>query len=148
MKKTICVPALLIVLALTATALSFAEGNALFPKTYELSPSDIERYQNIMQAIVGKEPSWLRHGALSLEEKAQFDLETFGEDREEGIFYNTLPTEADIPKEQALFLAYAAMEDKYGYNDDVLCLFYPDYYFLRQMKTIPFGRWGFIRKTG
>jgi hypothetical protein len=100
-----------------------------FPKTYEISDADAERYGDIMKKAIDTIPPLLRNLYPTIEEKAERWAKNPIIKESHGGFVDGLPTEKDITKEAALYLAYAAMDDKYGYTDDVLCLFYPDFTF-------------------
>jgi hypothetical protein len=106
-----------------------AQEKPAFPKTYEISDSDTERYREIMRKAIDTAPPLVHIVQPTIEEKADRWAKNPITKESYGGFVDGLPTEKDITQEEALFLAYAAMVDKYGYSDDVLCLFYPDFTF-------------------
>jgi hypothetical protein len=132
-KKQNIVISLIMLMSLTISCLFqtavAAQEKPAFPKTYEISDSDVERYSEIMEKAINTAPPLVHILHPTIEEKAEMWAENHITGKSYGGFVDGLPTEKDITKEEALFLAYAAMVDKYGYSDDVLCLFYPDFTF-------------------
>ncbi|MDL2319064.1 4Fe-4S dicluster domain-containing protein [Eubacteriales bacterium OttesenSCG-928-A19] len=99
----------------------------MFPKTYEISDADVLRYEEILRSALDSAPPSMAILHSSVEEKAALWEEyekTLSEDYD-GDAYG-LPSGDALTEEQAIFLAYAAVEDKYGFDEDVLYLFYPD----------------------
>lgn len=106
-----------------------SEEKPSFPKIYEISEPDAERYSEIMKKALDAAPLLVHNLHPTIEEKAEMWAKNHKAGESYGGFVDGLPTEKDITQEEALYLAYAAMEDKYGYSEDVLCLFYPDFTF-------------------
>lgn len=103
------------------------ETPSVFPKTYDISETDAERYQRIRQNAIKNIPIWITKLFPTLEEKAAQwnEIKETISDKYYGIM-NGLPTDDVISEEWAVFLGYAALEERYGYDEDILCVYYPD----------------------
>ena len=105
---------------------AIGEQTPVFPKTYEISKEDMERYQNIREyAIENALSSWSYRFILSVEEKAALWVQSNGSDFQCRVgIVDGLPTEDAISEEWAVYLAYAALEEKYGFDENILCFFH------------------------
>jgi len=105
---------------------AIGEQTPVFPKTYEISKEDMERYQNIREyAIENALSSWSYRFILSVEEKAALWVQSNGGDFQCRVgIVDGLPTEDAISEEWAVYLAYAALEEKYGFDENILCFFH------------------------
>ena len=98
-----------------------------FPKAYKISDTDAKRYQRIRQSAIANIPTWIPRLFPTLEEKVaqwtKFRATTPGK------YYDAIcgfPSEHVISEEWAVFLGYAALEERYGYDEEVLSVYYPD----------------------
>jgi hypothetical protein len=102
------------------------ETPSIFPKTYDISEADAERYQQIRKNAIKNIPKWIPKLFHTLEEKAAQwnEIKETISDEYYGIM-NGLPSDAVISEEWAVFLGYAALEERYGYDEDILSVYYP-----------------------
>ena len=99
---------------------------SIFPKTYELSEADAERYRKIWQNANKDAHAFLAEWFfLTLEEKVAQWIENYKDYENYDGIVDGLPSDDVISDEQAVFLAYTALRDKYGYDENVLRFFYP-----------------------
>ncbi len=127
MRKTMCWLFLFVVIVICSVCGALADEATAFPKEYVISEADENRYREVWESATENAPFWIISRHPSVEEKHELwlDFSKIVSDTYSGRV-DGLPTASDISEECALFLGYAAMEDKYGYDGSVLCLFYPD----------------------
>jgi hypothetical protein len=133
--------AIMLLLILTIGQSAIAEQAPVFPKAYELSDADVERYRSIRQRAIDNAPLSWNWGVIQLMQEAAWE-----NDRNEPVSSNEYDGTIDqssvddlISEEIAVFLAYAALEDKYGFDENILCFFYPLVIF--EMGTVATPLW-------
>jgi len=126
---------IVIAIILTVNQIALAELSPIpvntpptLPKIYNVSEDDAERYKGILQRARDNKPLWITRLFPTLEEKAaewSAIKESLGDEEYYGIKHG-LPVGNVVSEEHAVFLAYSALEDRFGYDDTTMSVYYPD----------------------
>jgi hypothetical protein len=129
--------AILWLLILAAGQGVVAEQAPIFPKTYEISEEDAERYQMILERAI-ENTTWTR--LRTIEQKAALWIENYSDCENYDGIVDGLPSDDVITEEHAVFLVYAALEEKYGFDENILCFFHPDMTYDIMVEDMPVWR--------
>jgi len=130
----------LAIAAFVPLAVSFAaEVDFLLHEQVTYTHEDAERYLSIYHDTWEKGPELWKNATL--EREAAFDQELIAQGNFKSELINDLPIASDISQDEAICIAYAWLEQKYGLSEDELMHFFPKVRFWTYLRDDSIHLW-------